>query len=278
MVTARSGNSIRRPRLAVIGAGHMGKALAEGLLLNGVRPKDLIVADRSLAKTNAFFKKHGTETALNAWYPADWGDIIFLAVPPASAEEALALMKPYLKGKILVSLVAGLPLKKLQTLAGRDVHVARIMPNLPVAYGSGVIGVFFGASTPFMARKRLMEILDGLGTTIIVQREADLETVTILSGSGPGVVAYLIDALQQFGIRKGLSRSDAAKLVQETFKGTVVYLTNIGMSASSVQTSVATKGGVTEAILKEFDTAKVKAGLLRGMKKGMARIRTMRRT
>lgn len=276
MATARSGNNIRRPRLAVVGAGHMGKALAEGLLVSGVRPKDLIVADRSLAKTTTFFKR-GAETALNAWYPADWGDIIFLAVPPDAAEEALALMKPYLKGKILVSLVAGLPLKKLQTLAGRGVKVARIMPNLPVAYGSGVIGIFFGASTPFMARKKVTDILHGLGTTIIVQREADLETVTILSGSGPGVVVYLIDALQQFGIRKGLSRSDAAKLVQETFKGTVVYLTNTGMSASSVQTSVATKGGVTEAILKEFDTAKVKAGLLRGMKKGMARIRKMRR-
>lgn len=272
----RSLGSKKEGKIAVVGAGHMGSALAAGLLQGGVSPKRLIVADRSLPKTEPFFKR-GATTALNAWYPTDWGHIIFLAVKPDSAADTLAHMKPYLKGKVLVSMVAGLSLKKLQTLAGDGAHVARIMPNLPVRYGAGVVGVCFDTSMPQRERRKLLRIMEGLGLIFEVKREADLELLTVLSGSGPGTVSYLIDAMASFGEKNGFSKKDAERLARETFHGTVAYLKESGVSARSMQKSVATKGGVTEVILREFSKAGVERGLARGLRKGSEKIRAMRR-
>ena len=270
------GSKNKKFRVAVVGAGHMGRALAEGLLKSGIKPKDLIVADRSLTKTE-FFWKRGVGIALNAWYPTHRSRVVFLAVKPDSAEETLTEMKPYLAGKTLVSLVAGLPLKKIRTLVGRAVAVVRIMPNLPVACGAGVVGVFFSPSLSHKERKNIRGIVEGLGILVEAKRESDLETLTVLSGSGPGVVSYLINSLASFGRKAGLSQADAEKLAQETFRGTVLYAREFGISPSSLERAVATKGGVTEAIIKEFRKNGVGEKLARGLKKGIARVRAMRR-
>ena len=67
----------------------MGSALAEGILLSGVPPTRLMVSDRSLAKTKSFWKRK-VGTALNAWFPTRWGDIVFLAVRPDAVPETVA--------------------------------------------------------------------------------------------------------------------------------------------------------------------------------------------
>src|SRR3989338_1498872 len=113
-------DTFARKRITVIGGGHMGPALAQGLVNAGVPRSRITVSDNSRGN-------------LAAAKSADW---IFLAVKPSVVVSVLADITGTLEGKTIISLAAGVSVKAMKKrLHGVNCSIARIMPNIPVAYG-----------------------------------------------------------------------------------------------------------------------------------------------
>ena len=242
-------------KITIVGAGHMGTALAKGLVRGGVPKSSVVLIDKG-----------------DVVSPVGAASIVFLAVKPSVVPEALRGIRHLLKGKLVVSLAAGVGVATLKKYAGTGVRIARIMPNIPVAVNEGVVGLFApGFST--RERAELITLLSRLGLCIEVKKENALDALTLISGCGPGVVAYLVDALAKNASRFGLKGFQAEQVAFQTFKGTLSYMQANLISAVRMQESVATKGGVTEAILSSFRTRGLQKDFERAMEAGKKKLR-----
>ena len=112
-------------KIVIIGAGHMGTALAKGLARSGIAASSIALIDK------------GDSIA-----PIAHARIVFLAVKPAIIPEALVGTRHLLKGKLVVSVAAGVTVAQLRKNLDASTRVARMMPNIPVAVNEGVVGVF----------------------------------------------------------------------------------------------------------------------------------------
>jgi pyrroline-5-carboxylate reductase len=64
--------------------------------------------------------------------------------------------------------------------------------------------------------KQTEAILGAMGEQLQVDEEGFLDMATGLSGSGPGFVLLLIEAMIDAGVHMGFSRRDAEKMVLQT--------------------------------------------------------------
>ncbi|HEY4473637.1 MAG TPA: pyrroline-5-carboxylate reductase [Candidatus Paceibacterota bacterium] len=257
--------------IAIIGAGHIGIALAEGLLgLKGMRASNLIVASPSVAKKQEL-KKLGLTLTGNNKEAVRKADMVFLAVKPSVVEEVVMEIKDAAKDKIIVSLAAGVTVDRLRKAAGASAQIARIMPNIPIAVNQGVIG-FFGGNTSAFEKASLKKILFGLGLVIEIDTESDFDALTVVSGCGPGIAAYLLDSLAKSALALGMSGEKASKVVLQTFAGTLAYLKKSGKTPAELIKEVATKGGVTEAILSALEGSGTRKSFSLALREGKTRI------
>jgi len=253
------GTSGSNKGVAVIGAGHMGSALIAGLLKNGARKEDILIGTRSSSNKKA----------------VRGAGIVFLAVKPGIVGEVLRDIRAELQGKVVVSVAAGVTLSYLKRHAGTGVSVARIMPNLPSALGEGVVGFMRGNLNAKEARA-VSKLLSRLGTLVSVKTDREIDSLTLIAGCGPGVVASLVEALGREAKRYGLKGSRADAVAFQTFKGTLSYMQANRISAANLKAAVATKGGVTEAILMDLEK-RFKRDLAHALTVGAKRIRKIRR-
>ena len=253
MAKAQSENNI-----AIIGAGHMGTALMDGLVKSGIKKNSIRLGKRGASNMRA----------------VNGARIIFVAVKPSVVDELLSEFKDELKGKVVVSLAAGVTSGYLKKHA-KGAHVARIMPNLPVAEGEGVIG-FMRGNLSDAEVKVISKLLSGLGVVIKVRTDLELDAITLIAGCGPGVVASFVEALSKNAARYGLTGFRAEQIAFQTFKGTLAYMESRLIPAARLKKAVATKGGVTEAILKDLEKGFEK-NLARALDVGGKRIKKIRR-
>jgi pyrroline-5-carboxylate reductase len=255
-----------KKNILIIGSGHLGRALAQGLIRKGILPSDITLASPNVHKKKRL-KKIGanlsTEIVKETW--------VFIAVKPQDAPLILKQISQSLKKQIVVSTVAGLNTETLKKLLPTS-HVTRIMPNLPIAIGEGVIGYFKGSLTKNESLQ-LTQLLQKLGSVIPVSSEEKLVDLTLLSGCGTGVVAYFINLLEQESLRRGLNEKEACQIALNVFKGTTNYMEQNKVSPKELTQQVATKGGVTEIILETLDKNHLSKIFSKAIKKGEKKVK-----
>ncbi len=252
MATATLGNNI-----AIIGAGHMGTALYEGLLRSGLRKSQVTLSKRGTNKKSARA-----------------ADVIFICVKPGAVGEVLKEIEKEIRGKAVISVAAGLTLSYLKKHA-QGARVARIMPNMPVAIGAGVTGFMHGSLSAAEV-KTVSKLLSELGLVIEAKTDRELDALTLIAGCGPGIVASFVEALSKNASRYGLKGFRSEQVAFQTFMGTLSYMQANLIPAAHLKKAVATKGGVTEAILNDLEKGLGK-NLAHALDVGGKRIRKIRR-
>ncbi len=167
----------------------------------------------------------------------------FAAISPELAEAA--------RGKLVLSILAGTPLKRLSEKFNHARNIVRTMPNTPGQIGAGV--------TAFSPLRELSEkdtaivenTLSSLGNFHEVD-EIDLDAVTALSGSGPAYVFEFAAALREAGVNCGLDEGLADALAVDTLLGAAMLLAESGESPEALRDAVTSPGGTTAAALKIF--------------------------
>lgn len=239
--------------IAIIGAGHMGSALIEGFIKAGIPPHYIIAANKSPQKLNKLRSLFKIRTTTSNKKAAASTRFIFLTVKPAIIPAALKELTGILAGKVIISAAAGLPIQSLkQHISDGEVVVARIMPNLPVASCSGIIGYYAEARKNDDALNDVKVLLNKLGLLVPASFEAQLDSLTLITGCGPAIIAYFMELLETTG-KSILNDVDMNTIIYKLFIGTHQYMQDHQISATDLKIKVATKGGITEQILHSLD-------------------------
>jgi pyrroline-5-carboxylate reductase len=185
-------------------------------------------------------------------------DIVVFAVKPQDLAETLAATAPRMRGDaIVMSVAAGWTLERLAAAAPGH-PVVRLMPNLAVASGNGVVAM---ATTGLDegAVSRMRSLLGPLGAVVVIDEDL-FGVATAIAGSGPGFLAYIAKALEDAGVAHGLPRDDARPMVQAVLAGTASLLAD-GGDPAALQARVTSPGGTTAAGIAALETVDVAAAL-----------------
>ena len=146
-------------------------------------------------------------------------DILILCVKP---DKIIPLLLDIHLPKKIISIAAGITLHALQENLPKGSKVLRIMPNLPLISGEGVIGAC--GDKDLMQTAKL--IFSASGSFIELEKEDEINCITALSGSGPAFAFTFLQALTEGGLKCGLSYPTSLKIAIQTIKGSMIFLEN----------------------------------------------------
>ncbi len=207
------------PRLGFIGAGQMAEAFIGGLLAAGVcNAAQIRAADPSAARRDLIQARFGVAVGTDNAEVARWAEVVVLAVKPQLFESVLLELRSGLSGQLVVSIAAGIRLAWIRDRMPTDVRLIRVMPNAPALVGAGMSALARDSSATDADLALARRLCDAVGRTEVVE-EAWLDAVTGLSGSGPAFVFAAMEALADGGVKAGLPRDVAERLVVATVRG-----------------------------------------------------------
>lgn len=244
-------------RLAIIGAGMMGEALATGLIQSGWSPDDIVFANHVRERVELVAKTLGARTTMSEREASASADGTLLAVKPQDAIAALRELSGAIGPNGLVSIVAGLRTEKIEGALGGGASVVRAMPNTPARVGKGVTALTPGSAAVDATRELAGAVFAAVGPVVWLTEE-QLDAVTALSGSGPAYVFLLAQAMIDAGVELGLPRDVAVTLAHETIEGAGRMLTQTGLDAQTLRKQVTSPGGTTEAAIGVLEDAGVR--------------------
>lgn len=238
--------------LGVIGCGFMARSILKGVTGSEfLRPKKVVVSDVTDEALDSVAELD-VKCTTNNRYLVENSEYVLLAVKPQNFADVVKSLEGVSPDKV-ISIMAGVKRNKIKAALGRDVRVARCMPNLPCSIGSGVIGVDM---TDFNANQKDIEFISGvlncLGTVLSV-REEKMDAVTGISGSGPAYVFMFIDSLIDAGIKQGLTRNEATILAVQTVMGSAEMVEHSDVPVPELIKRVCSKGGTTIEAVKVLE-------------------------
>jgi pyrroline-5-carboxylate reductase len=188
----------------------------------------------------------GLSATLDFAEAIDGREVLVIAVKPSDIPTLLGQIRPLVNGdQLILSLAAGVPTGLFEDVLG-EVSVVRAMPNTPSAVDEGMTAYCGGRYATEGALGKANAVLAAVGRTMQLSEDL-LDAVTALSGTGPAYLYLLAEALVEAGIREGLPRHAAEKLVEQTLKGSGALISASAMSPFELRAQVTSPGGTTAA-------------------------------
>ena len=231
-------------RIGFIGAGNMAFALIKALQ-KAKLAKSIIASDVNQERLDFVKEKANITVTKNNLDVVEKSDILFLAVKPQVIDSVLDEIKNEVKTHLIISIAAGITLKKLE-LKLKNKKIVRVMPNTPCLVGEMAAGFSVGKHVTGNDLKVVEELLNTAGKAFYL-KESMMDAVTGLSGSGPAFVARLIEAFAKAGEAQGLNEDIATELAIHTFMGTAKLLHESGMTPEELVNLVSSPNGTTVA-------------------------------
>lgn len=243
-------------RIAFIGAGRMAGAMIRGLLKSGCcAPGEITCTSADDGTGQALAAELGIGFSTDADRLLDGIGVLVLACKPQQLDDLDPAIAKGCKGKLVLSILAGVTAACLQSVLPEARVVVRAMPNTPGLVGAGVTVYADNALLTAEDRESLAAILGALGE-VYVAPEADLDAVTGLSGSGPAYVFEMVAALRDGGIAEGLDPELALALAIKTVRGAAELLEKVPEKPETHRDWVSSPGGTTLAglaVMKKKD-------------------------
>ena len=246
-----------------IGTGNMGSALARSAAktLDNTR---LLLSDSYAPVAEKVAGELGCK-AVSVETVAQTAGFIFLGVKPQVMGAMLSGIAPILKARtddfVLISMAAGVAMADIQKMAGGNYPVIRIMPNIPVSVGGGVIlfdtteTVTEEAITCFQTTMAQAGIIDRLPEKLI-------DAGSALSGCGPAFVSLFVEALADGAVACGLPRGQALIFAAQTVAGTAKMLLESGQHPGALKDAVCSPGGSTIAGVAALEQGAFRASVM----------------
>jgi len=254
--------------IGVIGTGSMGTALVRGLLAGTPARTVFQVFDREPEQARALAALDGSRiTHVSELAELVTGsDPVIISVKPQDMDSLLRSISGYLRpGKVVVSTAAGVTLARLRNGVGASAKLYRIMPNLAVAIGEGVVALApEDVSDGGAAVKGLRSLLSCLGSVEVLPEEY-FDAVTAVAASGPAFLALVLEALEDGAVRSGLPRGVSRVFVRQMALGTADLLMDVPGSSAELKDRVSSPGGTAIAGLAVLEDRGVRGALLRAV-------------
>lgn len=247
-----------RKVITFIGAGNMSRSLIAGLVQDKA-DLDIRIADPDDSQLQSIQANWSGLTAFTDNLKAiNNVDIIVLAVKPQIMQQVSEPLKAELVGQdvLIISIAAGIGISNLnQWLGGSEdkpLAIVRCMPNTPALVQSGMTGLYGNQQVSVEQHDMAESILRAVGSTLWLSDEDKLDAVTAVSGSGPAYYFLVMEAMQEASQKLGLSEEESRLLVLQTAFGAAKLALESSDNAGILRQRVTSKGGTTEAALKEL--------------------------
>ncbi|HEY9737419.1 MAG TPA: pyrroline-5-carboxylate reductase [Trichocoleus sp.] len=261
--------------LGVIGGGVMGEALISRLIDQGVfAPDAVIVSDPQSERRTYLADTYGVITTDDNAAVVAKAQTLLLAIKPQVIDQvAPGLLQAATSPRFLLSILAGVTLERLQGFFPQW-PVVRAMPNTPATVGAGITAITAGAHTSPEDLALARRIFGSVGDVVDVP-EYLMDAVTGLSGSGPGYVAIMIEALADGGVAAGLPRATALQLALQTVRGTAELLLQSGLHPAQLKDRVTSPGGTTITGIARLEEAGLRSALIEAVRAASDRSREL---
>ncbi|MGE5394840.1 MAG: pyrroline-5-carboxylate reductase family protein, partial [Candidatus Saccharibacteria bacterium] len=191
-------------------------------------------------------------------------DIIILAIKPYQVLAIIEEIKPVLKPhQILISLVAGVGLSKLEETAGSDVQIFRAMPNTAIAIQESMTLISTNVKSEEL-RNLVVHIFDQLGQALIITEEL-MAAATVLASCGIAFALRYMRAAMQGGIEIGFGAEMAQFITAQTVKGATGLILESGRHPEQEIDKVTTPRGITITGLNEMEHKGFSSSLIQGL-------------
>ncbi len=238
--------------ILLIGCGHMGNALLRSWL--STKSYNVIVVDN--IKYNSLKKKYKNKIyvskSISLLKSLKKIDCIVLAVKPGDLNNVLNELSVFSfnSNVSLVSIVAGKKIMFLKKKLKNIKNLFRVMPNLPASIGQSMNCIVSNQNVDIIRKNNVFNLFACSGKTLFLKNENQIDMATAISGSGPGFVFNLIDAMEKSAEKLGFNKNISKILVSQTFKGSINLYLNSTSTAKNLVDEVSTKRGTTEAGIK----------------------------
>jgi len=246
-----------------IGAGNMASSLIGGLINSSANPSSIVVVDPDADACARAQTRFGILAADNLDAPisqmSNQAYGVVIAVKPHIVETVCHNLSKSVNAAnqttqpLVVSVAAGVRASSMQQWLQSTSPIIRCMPNTPALLGLGATALFANEHCSKHHQSTAEHLLNAAGMSIWVQREADLDAVTAVSGSGPAYFFYLIEHMAAAGEALGLDEITARDLAIETAYGAASMAREQEHTPALLRENVTSKGGTTAAALNVFN-------------------------
>ncbi|HEX9051176.1 MAG TPA: pyrroline-5-carboxylate reductase [Anaeromyxobacter sp.] len=268
--------ALKKKKIAILGAGNMGEALAKGLLRAGkVPPEFLTCTDARAERREDIHARYGVQVTGDNRAAAAAADIVVLAVKPQVIEPLLDEIAPGVDAKkLVISIAAGVPIAALARKLGAGVRIVRTMPNTPALVGAGATALARGPHATDADLEQALSLFEAVGVAVVVE-EHHLDAVTGLSGSGPAFVFMAIEALADGGVKVGLARPVAMALAAQAVMGSAKLVLETGEHPGRLKDQVTSPGGTSIAGVHALEQHGFRAALIAAVEAATIRSREL---
>lgn len=254
-------------RLAILGGGKMGATFASRAVEAGVIAAQRVVISEPAEAIRSSLEARipGVVTLFDHARAVSDASTIILAITPQIVPAVTAALRDHLQAdQLVISIAAGVELQTLRDSLGHDA-IVRVMPNTPAQIGQGISAWLPTSAVTAEQKVEARAILQAVGREFEVDREAYLDMVTAMSGSGPAWVMLMLESMIDAGVQIGLRPEWARELALQTMSGSVELARTTGKHPAELRNMVTTPGGTTAAGLYAMEQGGLRATIMRGI-------------
>jgi len=271
-------------KVGFIGGGNMAGSLIGGLISagnsagsNSPAANDIAVFEPNDERAQQLKDQFSVNIAESNHTLVENCDVVVLAVKPQVLQTVLEPLADSFKQSkpLIVSIVAGIRGDSIEQWLGEEYAVVRVMPNTPALVGAGASGLYANQRVSGEQKALTELLLNVTGISVWVNSEADIDTVTALSGSGPAYFMLFIQSLVEAAEAAGLDADTAKQLAVATASGAARLIDASEDSISTLIKNVTSPGGTTEQALVSFDNSKLNDVVLTAFEAARRRSETL---
>ena len=244
-------------KVAFVGGGNMARALAGGMLAAGYEPGHILISEPAAEnrKRLADDLRGAVIGADNEQVVSDAACVLFAVKPQILSAVCRPLATVVQKTRpLIISIAAGVRSDDIDSWLGGGLAVVRVMPNQPALLRLGISGMYANRRTTAAQLDAARAIIETTGPVIAVPTEADIDTVTAVSGTGPAYFYLLVDMLVKVAGELGLDHDAALALSLETARGAGEMAEQSGETMDTLIARVRSPGGTTAAAFDYLDS------------------------
>jgi len=255
---------MKNKKIAILGGGNLGTAIAEGLLISGeVEPANLTVTRRR-PELLLKLREKGVHTISDNIGAAKDADIVLITVKPYQVMDILKNIAPFLnEDKILISMVAGVDLNEMSGITGNNIPLFRAMPNTAIALQESMTLISTNVKDEAQ-RQTVLDFFNKIGKTAIIPDEL-MAAATVLASCGIAYALRYIRAAMQGGVEIGFGAELAQFITAQTVLGAAKLVLETGNHPEKEIDKVTTPRGVTITGLNEMENKGFSASLIQGL-------------
>ena len=259
-------------KILLIGCGKMGSSLLEGIvksdnfdvMVDVIEPviQDSFKEDFKESKVNFYSDIRENKDAINY-------DLIIIATKPNIYEEIFNGLKNNLiinDETLIVSILAGIRISKIEEIVG-SIPIIRAMPNIAASVLEGMTALIGNKKITHEDILNADLIFELIGEKMWLKNEAQMDSFTAISGSGPAYFFFFTECLKNIAIEEGFTEDEANKISQQIIIGSRKLVKDSGIDPKELRENVTSPNGTTEAGLKVL--ADNKTGLLDKLKQAI---------